>query len=175
MATIVRSAGREDIPAILAIYNDAVLNTTAIWNETPSELAGRTAWYDERVAAGFPVLVAEEDGAVLGYATYGPFRPHEGYRHTAELSIYVRADTRGRGIGKALMGALVSTATERGVHVLVGGIEAGNEGSVRLHAAFGFEMGAVLPQVGAKFGRWLDLLFMYRVLSDAPPKPPQGR
>ncbi|WP_334176587.1 N-acetyltransferase family protein [Pseudoxanthobacter sp.] len=174
MNIIVRPAVYADLPAILAIYNDAVVNTTAIWNETPSDLAGRTAWFEERIAAGFPVLVADEDGMALGYATYGPFRPHEGYRHTAELSIYVRADLRGRGVGKLLMARLVEEATARGVHVLVGGIEAENESSIRLHAAFGFQNCGVLPQVGAKFGRWLDLLFMARVLNDAPPADPKA-
>ncbi|WP_334177064.1 N-acetyltransferase family protein [Pseudoxanthobacter sp.] len=174
MSIIVRPAVYADLPAILAIYNDAVANTTAIWNETPSDLAGRTAWFEERIAAGFPVLVADEDGMALGYATYGPFRPHEGYRHTAELSIYVRADLRGRGVGKALLGRLVDEAAARGVHVLVGGIEAANESSIRLHAAFGFQNCGVLPQVGTKFGRWLDLLFMVKVLDGNAPPAPKG-
>lgn len=168
-APTIRPAEAGDGPALLAIYNDAVLNTTSIWNETPSDLDGRLQWLAERTGAGFPVIVAEIDGAVAGYATYGPFRPHEGYRHTAELSIYVRADVRGRGVGRALLTALIDIARAAKVHVLVGGIEANNAASIALHASLGFETAARLPQVGAKFGRWLDLQFMTKVLDDGPP------
>ena len=154
---------------IAAIYNHAVEHTTAIWNERLVDAADRAEWIAERRAGGFPVLVAlEDDGTVLGYATYGPWRPHDGYRHTVEHSLYVREGLRGRGIGSALLTALLERARAQGIHVMVAGIDAENEGSVRLHERFGFDPVGVLPQVGVKFGRWLDLVFLQLVLDQAP-------
>ena len=161
---VVRDATPADLVAILAIYNDAVANTTAIWNEVLSDLDGRRAWFEERTGRGFPVLVAVVDGAVAGYATYGPFRPHDGYRHTVEHSIYVDAAVRGRGIGRAMLAALLDRARAAGLHVMVGGVEAGNSASIALHERLGFEKAALLRQVGRKFDRWLDLQFMQKTL-----------
>ena len=161
---LVRPATEADLPAILAIYNDAVASTTAIWNEVLSDLEGRRAWWQDRVGAGFPVLVAEVDGVCAGYATYGPFRPHDGYRHARELSIYVGGAHRGQGLADALMAALEAHARHAGVHVLLGALEAGNAASMALHAKHGFVETGRLPQVGRKFGRWLDLVFMQKLL-----------
>lgn len=160
----VRDATHADLAAILSIYNDAVAHTTAIWNEVLSDLDGRRAWFEERTGRGFPVLVAELDGRVAGYATYGPFRPHDGYRHSVEHSIYVEAGLRGRGLGAAMLEALVARATAAGLHVMIGGIAADNEPSIRLHEKAGFEKAAVLREVGRKFDRWLDLQFMTKIL-----------
>ncbi|MEQ8283718.1 MAG: N-acetyltransferase family protein [Parvibaculum sp.] len=160
----VRAATDADLPGILAIYNDAVANTTAIWNETESTLEGRRSWMAERTGRGFPVLVADENGEVAGYATFGDFRPHEGYRFTVENSIYVRADRRGRGIAKALMPPLIKAAETLGMHAMVAGIEAENRASIRLHERFGFREVARMPEVGRKFDRWLDLALMQRML-----------
>jgi len=171
----VRDATDADLAAILAIYNDAVANTTSIWNEALSDLAGRKAWLDERTGRGFPVIIAEIDdpaggtggGAarrVAGYATYGPFRPHDGYRHSVEHSIYVDAALRGRGLGALLLEALLARATAAGLHVMIGGIAADNAVSIRLHEKLGFEKAALLRQVGRKFDRWLDLQFMTKIL-----------
>ena len=116
------------------------------------------------------MLVAlEDDGTVLGYATYGPWRPHDGYRHTVEHSLYVREGLRGRGTGSTLLTALFERARAQGIHVMVAGIDADNEGSVRLHERFGFTRTGVLPQVGTKFGRWLDLAFLQLVLDQGGP------
>jgi phosphinothricin acetyltransferase len=167
---IVRDATETDLPGILEIYNDAVLTTTSIWNGTPVDLENRRAWLTERQAAGFPVLVAVEDGAVLAYATFGPFRPHEGYRHTAENSVYVHRDARGRGIGRTIMHPLIERARQAGMHVLIGAVEADNTASLRLHAGLGFIEGGRLFQVGTKFGRWLDLVFVQLRLDDGPPR-----
>ncbi len=164
MTLLIRHAAESDLPTILAIYNDAVANTLAIWNETLVDLENRRQWLEGRNRDGFPVLVAERDGAVLGYASYGLFRTFDGYRHTSELSVYVAADARGGGIGRALLTALVEEARARKVHVLVAGIEAGNAASVKLHASLGFEEAGTLKQVGRKFDRWLDLLFMQKIL-----------
>ncbi len=100
---IVRDAGEDDLPAILDIYNNAVLNETSIWNDDISDLAERRAWWQARVSRGFPVYVADVDGAVAGYGTFGEFRPHQGYRFTVEHSIYVAASAQRRGIGSVLL------------------------------------------------------------------------
>lgn len=161
----IREARPEDVGGIAAIYNDAVACTTAIWNETPVDAANRRAWLADRQRAGYPVLVAvDEAGVVLGYASFGDWRAFEGYRHTVEHSVYVRSDRRGGGIGKALMQALIARARAIGKHVMVAGIEAGNAGSIALHERLGFERVGLMPQVGTKFGRWLDLAFLQLVL-----------
>ncbi|WP_138465396.1 GNAT family N-acetyltransferase [Poseidonocella sp. HB161398] len=165
----IRQATEADAAAIAAIYNDAVAATTAIWNDIEVDAANRAAWIAERQGAGFPVLAACEDGTLLGYATFGPFRPHDGYRHTAELSIYVRKDLRGRGTGGKLLDALIAAAPGCGIHVLVAGIEAGNETSIALHLGRGFAETGRMPQVGTKFGRWLDLVLLQRVLDGGAP------
>ena len=160
----IRDARPEDIPGITDIYNHAVANTTAIWNETPVDVANRVAWQADRQRLGYPVLIATEDGQVLGYASFGDWRAFEGYRHTVEHSVYIRVDQRGRGIGESLMRALVERARKIGKHVMVAGIEAGNAGSIRLHEKLGFLQVGRLPEVGTKFGGWLDLVFMQLTL-----------
>jgi phosphinothricin acetyltransferase len=164
VAIHIRAATLDDLPGILAIYNDAVTATTAIWNETEVDLENRRAWFLERTGAGFPVLVATDAKNVLGYATFGPFRPHDGYRHTVENSIYVRNDQRGRGIGAQLMPPLIEAARASGRHAIVAAIEADNAASLNLHAGFGFREVARMPEVGRKFGRWLDLVLLQRLL-----------
>lgn len=160
----IRDAEPRDAAAIAAIYNDAVANTTAVWHSRQVTAAERAAWIAQRQTDGFPVLVAESGESALGYATYGPFRAFEGYRHTAELSIYVDARARGGGIGAALLQALIDTARQRGIHVLVGCVDAENAGSIRLHERFGFTQSGHMHQVGRKFDRWLDLAILERVL-----------
>lgn len=160
----VRPARKSDLPGLLAIYNDAVANTTSIWNETLSDLEGRRKWLEEREAQGFPVLVAADEACVAGYATFGPFRPHEGYRQTVENSVYVRADLRGRGVAGLLMAPLIENAEALGMHAMIAGIEAGNLASIRLHERFGFREVARMPEIGRKFGRWLDLVLMQRMI-----------
>ncbi len=163
----IRDAASADVAGITAIYNDAVENTTAIWNATRVDVANREAWLGDRERAGYPVLVAVDgDGAVLGYASFGDWRAWEGYRHTVEHSVYVRADQRGKGIGKALMLALIERARSLGKHVMVAGIEAGNAGSIALHEKLGFEAVGLLKQVGMKFGSWLDLAFLQLTLDE---------
>lgn len=171
----IRDAGQDDIDAITAIYNDAVEHTTAIWNETKVDPANRRAWLADRKHAGYPVLVAVDDtGSVLGYASFGDWRAWDGYRHTVEHSVYVRADQRGKGIGEALMRVLIEKARASGKHVMVAGIEARNAGSIRLHEKLGFERAGHLKQVGTKFGRWLDLAFLQLTL-DTRAVPDQSR
>nr|WP_210275771.1 GNAT family N-acetyltransferase [Phyllobacterium sp. P30BS-XVII] len=167
---IVREASEGDLPAILEIYNDAVANTLAIWNETQVDLANRRAWMADRQSRGFPVLVSvDEAGNVTGYASFADWRTFDGYRHTVEHSVYVNKTARGGGIGKALMLALIDRARALGKHVMVAGIESGNEASIRLHEKLGFQSVGHMPEVGTKFGKWLDLTFMQITLDrDAP-------
>ena len=126
----IRDAETADLEAITAIHNDAVLNTTAIWNEEAVTVEDRAAWLAERTGRGYPVIVAVDETGVLGYATFGDWRPHSGYRHTVEHSVYVRDGQRGRGIGKALMIELIHRARSLGKHVMVAAIESSNTGSV---------------------------------------------
>lgn len=168
----IRNATQDDAEAIMTIYNDAVTNTTAIWNDTTVDVANRQHWMAERQKAGYPVFVAVDDtDTVLAYASFGDWRAWDGYRHTVEHSVYVRADRRGGGIGKALLQSLIKNASDMGKHVMVAGIEAQNTGSIRLHEKLGFTPAGPLREVGCKFGRWLDLVFLQLVLdSRLPPK-----
>lgn len=161
----IRDAVEADIPAITDIYNHAVVNTTAIWNDTEVDVANRKNWLADRAKLGYPVLVAvDANRQVVGYASFGDWRAFDGYRHTVEHSVYVRFDQRGKGTGEALMKSLIERARNIGKHVMVAGIEAENLGSVRLHEKLGFEHVGHLKQVGMKFGKWLDLTFMQLTL-----------
>ncbi|WP_267442880.1 GNAT family N-acetyltransferase, partial [Curtobacterium sp. GC_Cur_1] len=159
-AVTVRVCEPDDLDVVHALHVDAVLNTTAVWQDTPNPRAWFDGWLAERRAAGLPVLVAEVDGAVAGYVSYGPFRPLEGYRFTVEHSVYVVPAFRGRGIASTLMRALVAHAREQDLHVMMAGICSSNTGSIALHERLGFEVAAVLPEVGRKFDRWWDLTLM---------------
>jgi L-amino acid N-acyltransferase YncA len=161
---MIRDATERDLPQICTIYNDAVLNTTAIWNEKPVDLANRQAWFEARRAQGYPILVAEEQGEVVGYASFGDWRPFEGFRYSVEHSVYIRNDQRGKGLGARLMQVLVERAREGGKFVMVAAIESGNQASIRLHERLGFVTTGQMPHVGIKFGRWLDLTFMQLAL-----------
>ena len=169
---MIRDATEKDLPAIRDIYNDAVRNTTAIWNEQPVDLANRLAWFNARQALGYPILVAVENDAVTGYASFGDWRPFEGFRYSVEHSVYVRNDQRGKGLGPRLMHALIERARAAGKYVMVAAIESGNQASIRLHERLGFVTTGQMPQVGIKFGRWLDLTFMQLALNPGaePPK-----
>lgn len=164
----VREAREDDLPAIRDIYNHAVAHSTAIWNEVLVDIENRRAWWQVRRAAGYPVLVAVRGETVLGYASFGDWRAFDGFRGTVEHSVYVAEGAQGQGLGRALMTALIARAREIGKHVMVGGIESGNAGSLALHRAMGFREVGRHREVGQKFGRWLDLTFMELVLDDRP-------
>jgi len=162
---LIRDAQDADLEGILHIYNDAVQNSTAIWNDSSVDLANRRAWLAERQEQGNPVLVAlDDDGQVVGYASYGPWRPHEGYRHTVEHSVYVRDGQRGGGVGRSLMHELIQRARSAGRHVMVGAIESENRASIHMHQQLGFTHVGQMRQVGCKFGRWLDLTLVQLIL-----------
>ena len=158
-APVIACAERH-LPAIGDILNDAILHTTAIYEDTPRTPAQLAHWFEHKREKNLPVLGIETaDGTLAGFATYGPFRPHFGFRYAVEHSIYIAAPHRGQGIGHALMHALVAHARERQLHVMIGVIDATNTDSIRFHVAHGFTPCGTLRQAGAKFGRWLDVEF----------------
>lgn len=160
----VRAVEDGDLEAILAITNDAILNSTAIYEYEPRTRAQQQAWLDVRAESGWPVFVAVDDESIAGFATFGPFRDKPGYASTVEHSVYVASSRQGAGVGKALMAALLAEARERRLHAMVGGIDASNAPSLEFHRALGFEEVGRLPEVAWKFGRWLDLIFMQKLL-----------
>jgi len=159
-----RDATEQDLPAILDIYNDVLLTTTAIYSEKPHTLEMREVWFRERKDAGFPVIVAEQDNILVGFATYGHFRAWPCYRFTVEHSVYVHKDKRGQGISKILLDEIISIAKAAGMHTLIAGIDSENEISIQLHLKFGFIQVARFKEVGFKFNRWLDLIFLELIL-----------
>lgn len=170
---MVRAATEDDLPAVLAIYNEVIANSTALYTLEPSTLDERRAWFSSRTAMGFPVLVAvDASGDVLGFSSFGEWRgAWPGYRYTVEHSVHVRHDRRGTGIGRALVEALFPCGLALGKHVMIGGIDAANDASIRFHERLGFERVGQFREVGHKFGGWLDLVFVQRFLD--PPGTPR--
>ncbi len=164
---VIRDALLADIPAITEINNALIPTTTITWNETPDTEEQRIAWFERQQHDGFPVLVADDAGVIVGFTCYEHFRGEgkwPGYRATAELSIHVRDSHWGRGVGRALIEALVERARDGGIHVLVAGVDAENEASIRFHERLGFVEVGRMPQTGQKFGRWLDLVLLQRIV-----------
>lgn len=161
---IIRDACDSDLPAILAIYNDVVQTTTAIYEDEPSTLEQRRAWFEGRRKQGMPVLVGEEAGEVIGFSSFGDWRSRWGYRFTVEHSVHVRADRRGRGHGRALIEALFPLAREKKMHVMIGGIDSAAAASIHLHEKLGFARVGLYREVAWKFDRWLDLVTVQKTL-----------
>jgi L-amino acid N-acyltransferase YncA len=165
---IIRDAIETDFPAITAIYNEVLLNTTAIYSDQPATVAERAALWRTRSEQNYPTLVACDGDAVIGFSSFGDFRSWPGYRYTVEHSVHVDASYRGRGAGSGLLEALIPRAAALGKHVMVGGIDAENTASLRFHERLGFERVAHFKEVGFKFGRFLDLIFVQRSLASPP-------
>jgi len=159
-----RIAVLDDVPQLLDIYNDVILHTAAVYDYEPHTLEMRMQWFETKQQQGFPVYVAEEDGVIVGFSSIGPFRAWAAYKYTVENSIYVKADCRGKGIGKILLKPLIEASKALGMHTIVAGIDASNAASIKLHKQFGFEEVAHFKQVGYKFDRWLDLVFLQLML-----------
>lgn len=164
MSMSIRAGREDDLPAILDIHNDAILNSLSIWQYQAVPLANRQAWFSERMAKGFPVLVAEIDGRLAGYASYGDFRHGAGYDVTVENSVYVRKDARGRGVARPLMEALIDHARKAGKHVMVAAVGLPNEASLALHRRLGFVDVGTLREIGWKNGMRLDLALLQKRL-----------
>lgn len=200
----IRQARESDIPGILEIYNDAILNTTALYTYEPFTLKMMQQWFSEKAAKNFPVFIAEAPASaaaktstgksnpaagnassaesnlaiakaepgkaaapiVAGFASYGPFRPWPAYKYSVEHSIYVNKDQRGKGIAKKLLRTLIDHATNANLHTIVAGIDSQNDVSINLHRQLGFKEIGQIAQVGYKFGRWLDLVFMQLILEN---------
>jgi L-amino acid N-acyltransferase len=162
----VGDATEADLEAIVAIYNDVVATSTAIFSHLPVTLTERHGWWQARIAQGYPVLIARDAQGVAGFATFADFRAWPGYRFTVEHTVHVRSDGRGGGIGTQLVRALLPRAAALGKHVMIAGVDAGNAAAIRFHERLGFTRAGQLREVGYKFDRWLDLLFMQRRIDD---------
>lgn len=161
-------------PAILDIFNEAIVSSTALYEYKTRTDADMQSWFEAKQAKGLPVLGAvADDGSLLGFATYGTFRERPAYKYTVEHSVYVHAQQRGRGIGRALLLELIERARQQEYHALIGGIDAANAVSIALHRALGFEHCGTVREAGFKFGRWLDLAF-YQLLLETPQRPSDG-
>ena len=159
---------------ILAIFNDAILNSTVLYDYRPRTIEMMTAWFEAKAKGKFPVIGIENDsGDLLGFGSYGTFRAWPAYKYSVEHSVYVDARFRGRGIGKRLLQEVIAAAQGQDYHVLVGGIDAANAVSIRLHESLGFVHCGTIRQVGFKFGRWLDLAF-YQLTLSTPVNPIDG-
>ena len=161
---LIRPAVESDVPAILNIYNDIVATSTAIYNHLPVTLEDRLNWFHSRTRSGYPILIAEIEEKVAGYASFGDFRSWPGYRFSVEHTVHLDAAHRGKGIGKQLLLALIPIARTLGKHAMVGGVDAENTASIHLHESLGFERVAHFREIGHKFNRWLDLIFFEKIL-----------
>jgi L-amino acid N-acyltransferase len=160
--------------AILAIFNDAIVNSTALYDYKPRVIESMAQWFVTKTLNNFPVIGLESDeGELMGFASYGIFRAFPAYKYTIEHSVYVHKDHRGKGIGALLLKALIEEAQTRNVHVMVGGIDASNQASIALHEKFGFTHSGTVREAGFKFGRWLDLAFYQKTLK-TPAQPIDG-
>ena len=159
--------------AILEILNEAIVNSTALYDYKPRAPEAMVGWFKAKEAGRFPVIGAVDGGQLLGFASYGTFRAWPAYKYTVEHSVYVHRDHRGKGIGTALMKRLIDAAREQDHHVMVGGIDAANRTSIALHEKLGFTHAGTVRHAGYKFGRWLDLAF-YQLLLETPGRPVDG-
>jgi phosphinothricin acetyltransferase len=167
---MIRQARDEDLSDILAIYNDAILNTTAVYSYEAQTLENRKGWLCEKVGAGFPVFVFDDGKKVVGFSTYGPFRAWPAYKYTVEHSVYVDAGSRGKGVGKALLREVIQNAAQREYATMVAGIDSQNHVSIKIHEKHGFTYSGTITKAGYKFGRWLDLAF-YQLDLGGPAQP----
>lgn len=160
--------------AILDIFNEAIANSTALYDYQPRTPESMVGWFKTKEAGRFPVIGAvDPDGQLLGFASYGTFRAWPAYKYSVEHSVYVHKDHRGKGIGKTLLLRLIDAAREQQYHVMVGGIDMSNTNSIALHQKLGFVHAGTIRQAGFKFGKWLDLGF-YQLLLETPADPMDG-
>ena len=170
----VRPATHADLPGILSIYNEAVLNTTASYDYEPRTLEHRVAWFEAHEKQRLPIFVAvDSESRVVGWSSLSRYHDRKGYQFTVENSVYVAAPLRGQGIGKLLLAPLIESATTLGLRAIIAAIDAENAASIRLHERFGFLEVGCFKQVGFKFGRWLDLDF-YQLTLATPAAPVDG-
>lgn len=154
--------------AIGAILNEAIVNTTAVYDYEPRSKETIDTWIASKQAAGLPIIGIESlaNGELMGFATFGPFRPWPAYQYSVEHSVYVDCRFRGKGIGRKLLEKLIDVARSKGYHMMIGGIDSENVASIELHKALGFTQCAEIRESGFKFDRWLDLVFYQRLLTE---------
>lgn len=157
-----RDAAEHDLPGLVDIYNDVIATSTAVYSSTPVTLEDRRRWWRARIDAGYPVLIAADESGVIGFSTFGEFRAWPGYRFTVEHTVHVRADRRAGGVGTRLLEALFPRAGALGKHMMIAAVDAANAHSIRFHERLGFRQAGCLREVGYKFDRWLDLVFLQR-------------
>jgi L-amino acid N-acyltransferase len=167
---MIREANEKDLPDILEIYNEAIENTTAIYDYRPHTLGEREIWLQNKKKEGYPVLVFEQDNKAVGFASFGPFRAWPAYKYTAEHSIYVHKSYRKKGIGMVLLKEIIRIAGVRGYKTIVAGIDDANEGSIYMHKKLGFTYSGRINNAGYKFGKWLNLAF-YQLELKGPENP----
>jgi L-amino acid N-acyltransferase YncA len=159
---------------ILAIFNEAILNSTALYDYKPRTMEMMTAWFDAKAKGRFPVIGIENDaGTLMGFGSYGTFRAWPAYKYSVEHSVYVDARFRGQGVGRRVLREIIAAAQGQDYHILVGGIDAANAVSIRLHESLGFVHCGTIRQAGFKFGKWLDLSF-YQLALSTPSHPVDG-
>jgi phosphinothricin acetyltransferase len=157
---MISPATRRDLPEILKIYNEVIRNSTAVYTEVEFTAERGQAWFEAKLASGFPMLAARDASGVTGFGSFADFRAWPCYRHSVEHSVHVRSDRRGQGIGRSLVMELMSRAAAMGKHVMIAGVDADNAASIKLHESLGFIKVGHFHEVGFKFGRWLDLVFL---------------
>lgn len=166
-----KPCAEKQLPEILDIFNDAILNSTALYDYKIRNMETMNAWYADKTSHNSPIVGAfDEEGTLLGFATYGMFRVRPAYKYTVEHSVYVRSDKRGLGLGKVLLKEIIKKAEEQNFHVLVGVIDASNDVSIKLHENEGFKLTGIIKEVGFKFGKWLDAAF-YQLILKTPENP----
>jgi L-amino acid N-acyltransferase YncA len=165
---MIEQASAADFEQVLAIYNEVIRNTTAVYSDAEYDLEKGKEWFDAKLSSAFPFIVVRDDRGVAGFGAFGSFRAWPCYRHSVEHSVHVRADCRGKGLGRALVVELKARAVALGKHVMIAGIDTDNAASIRLHESLGFSRVGHLREVGFKFGRWLDLEFLQCMLQ--PPR-----
>jgi len=172
--TLVPCTFERHAAAILDILNEAIETSTALYDYQPRQMQNMVSWFEVKRTGHFPVIGVEDaQGKLLAFGSYGTFRAFPAFKYSVEHSVYVHKDHRGQGLGAVVMQALIAAARENQLHVLMGAIDASNAGSIALHERLGFKHVGTLPQVGFKFGRWLDLAF-YQLLLDTPTHPVDG-
>jgi L-amino acid N-acyltransferase len=171
MTQLIDCNAEQHSQAILDIFNEAIINSTALYDYKPRAPESMVAWFATKQANAFPVVgVVDASGKLLGFASYGTFRAWPAYKYSVEHSVYIHKDHRGKGLGKLLMEALIERAKQQGKHIMVGGIDVANTASIALHMRLGFKHSGTIEQAAFKFGRWLDLGF-YQLILNTPTEP----
>ena len=165
MNAIIRNAREEDVSVILEIVNYEISNSTVLYDYRERTYEYQLNWFHKKNQEGMPVIVAETENKVVGFGTYGIFRPWYAYQYSVEHSIYIHRNARGMGIGKQLMAELISLARDNGFHTMIAGVDASNQGSIEFHKKFGFSEIGTFKEVGFKFNKWLDLVFLQLFLT----------